>query len=119
MILTLTLPRIIGPMTSGEVFKLHCSEGRLLKPGTAFVDLKVDLSSAAAQDCPAVSYYRLVIREPVWLRHMAVACGDTALVGAAIALFSTEADETINEPPGRQIRFMTAGIVPEWAAESW
>jgi hypothetical protein len=71
----------------------------------------VDLSSAFSQDCPPISYYRVVSRERVWLRKIEVAAGDSIDVSGLIAIFSTEADELEGGVISRPLRITTAGIL--------
>lgn len=98
---------------------MHASAGDALAVGAKLVDVRVDLSDAFPQDCPPISYYRLVLRERCWLRRIDVARGADAPAGATLALFSTDEAEPLDGAPTRAVRIATAGILwqPEWAAE--
>ncbi len=110
MILALSLPAILPEMTEACVTGILSTPGAL-RPGAPLLDLSVDLSAVALQDCPPISYYRLALREAAWLRRVMVAVSDRPAVGATLLLFSTEADEDLSQAPARQIRHMVAGIV--------
>lgn len=98
-------------MRAAKIRTLFVVEGQFLKPGTKLLDLRIDLGTIAAHDCPPVSFYRISFRDRAWLRKLSVADGDTREVGAELALFSTEEDEPLNGTPGRSVRFTTAGII--------
>lgn len=117
MLLTLNLPRIVDPMSKAVVAVVHASVGDQMKVGSALFDLTVDLSEEAPQDCPPASYYRLVIRETVWLRKLMVDVNDEPALYAPLALFSTEQDEPLDAEPARRIRITTAGILHDWERE--
>ena len=106
-------------MTNALVNTIYAATGALLPTGTKLLDLKVDLSDTLAQDCPPVSYYRLVLREPAWLRRWIVKAGDEPNVGDVLAILSTAADEAVEAQPHRAVRVMTAGIVPDLQSSSW
>ncbi|HTS20623.1 MAG TPA: hypothetical protein VMN79_02330 [Casimicrobiaceae bacterium] len=111
LLLTLTLPRINPLMTSAVIEEIHASQGAQLSQGARLLDLSVDLSSIAPQDCPPVSLYRIVLRDRVWLRSLTVARRDQVEVGALLARFSTELDEPLEAAPQRSVRITIAGIV--------
>ena len=93
---------------------LYAAEGAFLPVGSKLLDLKVDLSDAAAHDCPPISYFRLSVRDAVWLRRLEVAAADQCETGTLLALFSTEASESLDAAPDRQIRFSIASIMPKF-----
>ena len=117
MIFEFKLPKINPLMTTARLECVHLPVGTSMKPGDKFIDLSVDLSSAFSQDCPPVSYYRVIIRERVVLRALTYAAGDSAEVADLLALFTSDADEPIDGAPARAVRFATAGIVRH--AEMW
>jgi pyruvate/2-oxoglutarate dehydrogenase complex dihydrolipoamide acyltransferase (E2) component len=117
LLLNLTLPQIVPVMTSGVIEAIHADVGTNMKSGSKLVDVSVDLSAVAPQDCPPVSLYRLVVRDRLWLRSLAVARGDEIPVGAPLAQFTTEADEPLDVAPARQPRITIAGIV--FPADAW
>jgi len=120
MLLSMALPTLNPHMTVATIMRVHVSAGDALAPGAKLLDVRVDLSDAFPQDCPPVSYYRLVLRERAWLRHLAVAHGADVPPGCVLALFSTEAGEPLAGAPARAVRLATAGILwqPDWAAEA-
>lgn len=113
LLLNLTLPRINELMTTAVVRTLHAEVGAALTLGAKLLDLSIDLSAAMPHDCPPLSLYRIAMRDRVWLRKLAVAPGDDIEVGALVALFSTEADETLEAEPARAARVTIAGILDE------
>jgi len=111
MIYELRLPLIIPQMTGATVECLYAAEGDALKLGSKFMDLSIDLGSAFAQECPPVSFYRLILREPAFLRQFKAKPGEYFELDAPIALFSTTVDEPLDQPPARAVRVTTAGII--------
>jgi len=111
MIYELRLSEIVAQMTGATVECAYATEGEGLKLGSKFLDLSVDLSSAFAQECPPISYYRIVMREPAILRQLAAKPGTVLSVGDRLALFSTDPDEPIDQAPTRAVRFTLAGIL--------
>jgi hypothetical protein len=116
LLLTLQLPKLLSDVSSATIEAVHISEGQYLTPGMKILDLRIDMSSVAAHDCPPVSFYRLAFRDRAWLRRLDVARGDAREAGDILALFSTEEGEAIDAPPGRAARIATAGIIhqSEW-----
>ena len=111
MLLTLKLPNLLANARLAQIETLFVVEGQLLKPGMKIVDLRIDLTSVVAHDCPPVSFYRIAFRDHAWLRRLSVANGDTLEIGTELALFSTEENEPLNGSVGRSARFITAGII--------
>lgn len=111
MIYAFRLPTINPHMSGARIECLYAQPGDALKMGSKLLDLGVDLSSAFAQECPPVSYFRVVLREPVILREFKVQLGEYCEVGQLIALFSTTTDEDLNAESARDIRTATAGII--------
>lgn len=115
MLFNLTLARINPQMRNAVIGGVLAEVGAFLAVGGKLMDLVVDLSDAAAHDCPPISHYRLVVRDKVWLRRLSVGAGDTVEVGGEIALFSTEPDEPLDGPIARQVRTASVGVVPQTA----
>jgi hypothetical protein len=104
------MPKINEQMDTALVETVHLGRGSAAKLGAKLLDLSIDLSSAFSQNCPPVSYYRLVLREAACLREICVAAGDRLAPGDRIALLTSTADEAIGGTPVREARIMTAGI---------
>lgn len=87
-----------------------------MPPGGKFLDVSVDLSSFAEHDCPAISYFRIAVRERAWVRRLTVAKGDDLKPGVRLAQLSTDPDETFEGEPERRARLSIAGILyqVEW-----
>lgn len=110
MIFEFRLPRVNPHMSGATIEYLHSGPASL-KTGAKFLDISVDLGSAFAQECPPVSFYRFVMREPVWLRQIGAQSGQHFAVDEQIALFSTEPEESLDQPVARAVRFVLAGIM--------
>ena len=111
MIYEFRLPTIVTHMSSAVVECIHAEVGESLKMGHKLIDLSVDLSSAFAQECPPVSFFRIVLRESVWLRRLDVRPGHPCQIDELLAIFSTEQMEAIDQAPQRPVRTTIAGIV--------
>lgn len=111
VLLAFSLPRVNPHMSSAVVSAIHAKEGDALAAGSKLADLTVDLTAIAAQDCPPISHFRVVLRERAWLRRLLVARGDEVVVGAPLAWFSTEPDEPLDAAPAREARISIAGIL--------
>jgi hypothetical protein len=117
----LLLPRIIEPMTLATVEAIHVAPGAPLKVGDKLMDLSVDLGGAFLQNCPPISYYRLVLREAAVLRRLCVSLGDRPEAGAALAEFGQSAEADGGGPADREVRIAIAGILPGpwmWSEQS-
>jgi hypothetical protein len=117
LLLTLTLPRLNDLMTAAVVEAIHAAPGTVLATGAKLMDVSVDLSAVAAHDCPPISYFRIVLREPATLRRLEVGVGDVVPASALVAQFSTQPDESLDGAPARQVRVTVAGILS--AADDW
>lgn len=121
MLFDLRLPKINPNMSAAVVECVYATPETLLKAGDKLFDLSVDLSGGFSQYCPPISYFRVVVREKLWLRNTFVAPGASCDVGAMLALFSTEQDESLEGTPARAIRITTAGIAHHqglWSASN-
>jgi hypothetical protein len=111
MIFEFKLPLIVKQMTGATIECLHAKPGDAVKMGSKLMDLSVDLSSAFAQECPPISFFRVVIREAGWLRKFDLTPGQFCQLDEVVAVFSTEPDEDLSKPATRAIRTTMAGIV--------
>jgi hypothetical protein len=111
LLVELKIPLFNPEMKTALVESVYCDEGAELALGAKILDVSVDLSGAFAQNCPPISYYRMVLRDRLWLRKLFFAPGDSCEAGARFALLSTEPDESLAAEPARAARCMTAGIV--------
>lgn len=117
MLLAIELPRLHELMTTGVVTAVHAAPGTMLEPGAPLVDVRVDLSHAAAHDCPPVSWFRVILRERGVLRELTAARDDELAPGARFGLLAATADEPASDLPARAARLTTVGLVgpePEW-----
>ncbi|GBQ28190.1 hypothetical protein HLH34_01195 [Gluconacetobacter azotocaptans] len=111
MLYEFKLPVIVPQMSGATIECLYGARDDSLRLGSKLMDLSVDLSSAFAQECPPVSFYRLVLRETVYLRKIDVVPGQHCALGDRIALFSTDPSEPIDQETTRQVRCTIAGII--------
>ena len=75
---------------SGATIEYVHSGPAALKAGAKFLDVSVDLGSAFAQECPPISFYRFVMREPAWLREIKAVQGQYYALEDLVARFSTD-----------------------------
>ena len=111
MILEFKLPLISPHMTEAVIECYYAAPGTALKAGDKLLDVSVDLSSSFSQDCPPISFYRIVMRERAILCELRPAAGQTCKVGELVALFSTTEGEATDQPAQRGIRSAIAGIL--------
>lgn len=111
MLYEFKLPLIVPQMTGATVECVHAKSGELLKTGSKLLDVSVDLSSAFAQECPPVSFFRVVLRETVVLRELIVVRGQFCHVGENLAIFSSDTDENVDVLAPRVVRTTIAGIM--------
>lgn len=111
MILELRLPDIVPQMTGATAECLFAEAGDALRLGSKLVDLRVDLSSAFAQECPPISYYRIVLREKAYLRQINLQPGEYVGLDGPVALLSSSPDEPLDQTPERPLRITVAGIL--------
>jgi hypothetical protein len=111
MIYEFRLPIIVSQMTGATLECLHAKPGDSLKMGSKLFDLSIDLSSVFAQECPPISFFRVVLREAAWLRKLELAPGKFSQLDEEMAVFSTSPDEDISQPAARTVRTTVAGIV--------
>ena len=92
------------------VARLHAQVGDRLTPGSALLDLEVDLSGGVVRDCPPLSTCRIVLREAAWLRGIRSDPAALLVTGDRLAELSIEpASEPA--PPGREARVTAAAVL--------
>jgi hypothetical protein len=111
MIYELRLPVIVAQMSGATIETVYAKPGDVLKMGSKLIDISVDLSSAFSQECPPISFFRMVMREAAVLRALDVKPGQDVKLEELVAVFSTTPDESLDEAPARQVRVTVAGIV--------
>jgi hypothetical protein len=110
MIYDFRLPLINPHMSGATIEYVHCGPAAL-KAGNKLLDISVDLGSAFAQECPPISFYRLVMRENAWLREINLTPGQYFALGDLIAVFSSDPEESLDQPVTRGVRVTIAGIM--------
>jgi hypothetical protein len=111
MIYEFRLQPIVAQMGGATIEQLHARPGDAVKMGSKLFDLSVDLGSAFAQECPPISYYRVVLREAAYLRKLDLVPGQFCQLDEVMAVFSTDPDEDLDQPATRIVRTTVAGIV--------
>jgi hypothetical protein len=109
MILSLVMPRV-GTMQQASIHKIVASPGDELGPGTPLLEIRVDIGSAKAQDCPPLSFFRIIATERAHLRSLDVTLGGLFDVGARLGAASTDPNETIEGAPSRALRVTSVAI---------
>jgi len=117
MLIQIVAPRVIAEMTTARIEAVYCRPGAEFAVGAKLFDVSVDLGAAFRQNCPPVSYYRIIARERAWLRELRVQPGDAREPGFVLALTSTEPDEPLDGGAARTLRINTVGIL--WNAAMW
>ncbi len=117
MLYSLNIPKLNEHVTAVRIETIHAAADAQLAIGAKFVDVSVDLSDVFAQDCPPISFHRIVVRERLWLRRLLVKAGDVCAPGACIAILGDVATEPDEGEPIRAVRVMTAGI--SYQPEMW
>jgi len=99
-------------MSEAVIECLLTTPGSELKAGAKLLDVSVDLSSAFAQECPPISFFRFIVRENVILRELLVVPGQRCKAGEVLAVFGTTANEAVDQAAAaRGLRYATAGII--------
>jgi len=117
LLLSIELPRLHELMTTAVVSHVHAAPGDEIAVGAPLLDLRVDLSHAAAHDCPPVSFFRVVARDRGVLRTLTAGKGSEIAPGERIGLLATTADEPVTGEPARPARLTTVGVLgpeAEW-----
>ncbi len=117
MIFNLIIPKLNEYMKSVRIEALYVALGEQLLSGSKVLDMSVDLSSVFAQNCPPISYHRVVLREKLWVRKLLIQTGSYCNPDDCIALLSSEPTEALDQAIARPARIMVAGIV--YHPEMW
>ena len=111
MLYDLRVPKISPYMSGALIECIYARSDTQMRAGDKILDLSVNLGSAFSQDCPPISYYRVVLRENLWLRRLAVTAGTNWDMAEPLAIFSTAPDEPLEGTVARPVRSAVAGIV--------
>ena len=104
MVLRLQMPRMGYQMREGTIKKVLAPPGVHLERGVPLLEVRVDLSAVAEQNCNPAFIFRMVAAEAGWLRQVDVGVGDCRQVGATLAMVTTHPDEVIAEAAMRPFR---------------
>jgi pyruvate/2-oxoglutarate dehydrogenase complex dihydrolipoamide acyltransferase (E2) component len=110
MILSVVLPRVGSQMKHGIVHRLLAGAGDALRPGVALLEVRVDLDSDQAQDCPPLYFFRVIATERGVLRALDVAVGDVVDAGAVIGKVTQTAEESTAGAATRALRTTSIAI---------
>lgn len=107
----LRLPHLHSAMSGATIECVYAACNTRLQSGSKIFDISIDLGSALAQECPPISYYRLVLRETLWLRRLDASPGLLWDPNMPLAIFTTHPDESLADSITRPVRIATAGII--------
>ena len=110
MILSLTLPKAGGQMSQGSIHKLIAKAGDALRPGTPLMEVRVDLGSDKAQDCPPLYFFRIISTERGVLRSLNIETGALVNVGQTLGIATSSAEESAEGQPARALRTTSVAI---------
>jgi hypothetical protein len=110
MILSLSLPRVGAQMQQGTIHKVIAKPGDELRPGTPLFEVRVDLGSAKAQDCPPLFFFRVIATERAHLRSLDVALGQVLDVGGKLGVATTDRIEDAGGEATRGLRITSVAI---------
>jgi hypothetical protein len=110
MILSLVMPRIGAQVRQASIHKIIASPGDELRPGTPLLEIRVDIGSAKAQDCPPLSFFRIIATERAHLRSFRVVPGGLLEAGALLGLASTDPTDSVDGSPTRSLRLTSIAI---------
>jgi pyruvate/2-oxoglutarate dehydrogenase complex dihydrolipoamide acyltransferase (E2) component len=115
MILRLQMPKFGEEMRDGTIHRLLASPGARLDRGTPLLEVRVDLSAIAEQNCSPISIFRVVAAESGWLRTVQVTEGDRRSVGGTLATIAERPDDQQEldegEVPTRPLRVSVATVL--------
>ena len=117
MIYELRAPRIMTEEATLRLEVIYVCPGDALVIGQKLFDLSIDMSVRYSQNCPPISYYRVVARERGRLRSFDGAAGAVFEPEAALGLVSSDPEEDLEAAPSRAFRVNTAGII--WHEQMW
>jgi hypothetical protein len=102
---------LVTRMTGATLECVYVRTGEALRVGAKLFDISVDLSSAFAQECPPISYFRIILREPAHVHRLMFDAGQHIATGSLVAVFNSSQHQDLNQPAERQVRIATAGIM--------
>lgn len=107
----LILPSVVPEISSARVEFAHVAQGDMLAKGQKLFDVSIDLSDRFSQECPPISYYRLIAREDACLLRVLIPPGEFCEAGQVIAELGVGVDDTEDEAVARPLRLTTAAIL--------
>jgi hypothetical protein len=110
LLYSLAIPKLNEHAAPIRIETLYAQPGARLAVGAKLADISMDFSHLSTQNCPPISFHRIVLREPLWLRAWAAAPGQLCAQSDCIAIFSDDEAEPAGGAITRSARVMTAGI---------
>lgn len=110
MILSLILPKAGAPMSRASIHRIMAKAGDELRSGTPLMEVRVELDSQQAQDCPPLIFFRIIATERSVLRSLDVATGTPVIAGQTLGIATSSADESIDGAPTRALRTTSVAI---------
>jgi len=108
--LSLVMPRVGAQLHQASIHKIIANPGDELRPGTPLLEIRVDIGSAQAQDCPPLTFFRIIATERAHLRSLGVALGGLIDAGAPLGVASTDRNESVEGAPTRALRLTSVAI---------
>jgi pyruvate/2-oxoglutarate dehydrogenase complex dihydrolipoamide acyltransferase (E2) component len=105
-------------MTEGVIESVALTLGTAVRPNQPLLDIRVDYSGGVARDCPPIAFFRIIAREKGCIREIGCKRGDRVLVGACLALLTTDPNDAMDRPADRGLRTTVVGVLhnPDWSS---
>ncbi|HEX7701691.1 MAG TPA: hypothetical protein VF403_13230 [Kofleriaceae bacterium] len=101
----------MGPlMKQGQVHRSPLRIGERFELRSRLFEVRVDLSAAAAQDCPPIFYFAIIASEAGWVREQPPVAGDVIDVGDLLLVATSTDLEPLAATPDRDLRVAVAVI---------
>jgi pyruvate/2-oxoglutarate dehydrogenase complex dihydrolipoamide acyltransferase (E2) component len=110
MILSFAMPKAGAQMHRGTIHRLVANVGDELRPGVPLLEVRVDLETDQAQDCPPLYFFRIIATERGVLRALNVAVGDVLDAGAPLGIVTSTAAESADGAATRALRTTAVAI---------
>jgi len=98
-------------MKDGVIHAVLVERGAKIVAGTPLLEVRLDLTSSAPQNCAPVTFFRIVSRESGWMRTSLPVPGTVVAVDAELAIVSHGENDPIDDVT-RSLR-ITASAVTE------
>lgn len=107
----LIMPDFGGETVPARIEFISIKPGDNLAPGARLFDVCVDLSDSYGQDCPPVTYYRVISREAATVVGLRVEAGQLCEAGQIVAELEGRVGAAADPAAVRALRVTTAVIL--------